>query len=63
MEMTGLDMKKNPNNQTIEIAVIVTDGSLETSIEGPNLIIQCPDKVLDEMDDWCKNTHAKSGLT
>jgi len=39
MEMTGLDMKKNPNNQTIEIAVIVTDGSLETSIEGPNLII------------------------
>ena len=41
----------------------MTDGSLEKSIEGPNLVIKCPDEVLDSMDDWCKDTHGKSGLT
>ena len=35
-EMTGLNLNKD---QIIEIAVIVTDGSLSTLIEGPSLTV------------------------
>ena len=48
--MTGLDLAKN---HIIEIAVIVTDGHLNKLIEGPNLIINCPDEELEAMDEWC----------
>ena len=60
MEMTGLNLKKDV---TIEIAVVVTDGSLETVIHGPDIVINCADSILDSMDEWCTNTHGKSGLT
>ena len=52
--MTGLDVKKD---QIIEIAVIVTDGSLDTVIQGPNLAIKCPEAILNSMDQWCTRTH------
>ncbi|XP_058050358.1 oligoribonuclease, mitochondrial isoform X2 [Ahaetulla prasina] len=32
-------------------------------LEGPNLIINQPDELLDGMSDWCKEHHGKSGLT
>jgi len=38
--MTGLSLAIN---SIIEIAVIVTDGSLDTIIEGPCFVIKCPD--------------------
>lgn len=60
LEMTGLNIKKD---QIIEIAVIITDGNLETIIEGPNLIVHCEDALLDSMDEWCTKTHGESGLT
>ena len=60
LEMTGLDLSKNV---TIEIAVVVTDGSLENVIKGPNLIIHCKDHFLNAMDKWCTKTHGESGLT
>jgi len=61
LEMTGLTPE---NNQIIEIAVIVTDANdLETRYEGPNLIINCPQEILDGMDDWCTKHHGESGLT
>ena len=60
LEMTGLDIKKD---QIIEIAVIVTDGSLNTVVHGPNLAIKCPETILSTMDQWCTRTHHLSGLT
>uniref|UniRef100_A0A8C7YHT9 Oligoribonuclease, mitochondrial n=1 Tax=Oryzias sinensis TaxID=183150 RepID=A0A8C7YHT9_9TELE len=60
LEMTGLDIEKD---QIIEMACIITDSDLNILVEGPNLIIKQPDKLLDEMSDWCKEHHGKSGLT
>ncbi len=60
LEMTGLD----PTKDTIlEIATIITDGNLTILDQGPHLIIHQPDTVLERMDQWCKDTHGKSGLT
>ena len=43
LEMTGLDISKEV---IIEIAVIVTDGKLETQIKGPSLVIGCDEALL-----------------
>lgn len=59
MEMTGL----NPDtDRIIEVAVVVTDASLNILAEGPVLAIHQSDEVLDGMDSWNKGTHGKSGL-
>jgi oligoribonuclease len=59
-EMTGLQVEKD---RLMEIAVILTDSDLnEVESLGP-LYIQTPHPVLDNMNDWCKKNHAKSGLT
>ncbi|PAV82246.1 hypothetical protein WR25_24502 [Diploscapter pachys] len=60
LEMTGLNVDKHT---IVEIATIVTDGQLNIIAEGPNLVIHQSEEVLDKMDDWCKNTFAKNGLT
>ncbi|KXI28362.1 oligoribonuclease [Paraglaciecola hydrolytica] len=60
MEMTGLE----PNTDVVlEIATIVTDKNLNILAEGPVLAIYQPDSVLDNMDQWCIDTHGKTGLT
>ncbi len=60
LEMTGLD----PVTDTIiEIATVVTDKDLNILAEGPMLAIHVKDKVLEQMDQWCINTHGASGLT
>jgi oligoribonuclease len=59
MEMTGL----SPDiDRIIEVAIVVTDGNLNTIAEGPVLVVHQPDAVLDGMDSWNKSTHKKSGL-
>ncbi len=59
MEMTGL----NPDSDRIlEMAIVVTNSSLETLAESPVLVVHQPDTVLDAMDSWNKATHGKSGL-
>ena len=59
MEMTGL----SPNTDcVIEVALVITDGDLETIAEAPVLVVHQPDSVLDGMDAWNKSTHGKSGL-
>jgi oligoribonuclease len=59
-EMTGLD----PETEVlVEIAVIVTDGSLEVLEEGPDIVIGAPAERLDAMADVVREMHAKSGLT
>ncbi|KAI3373386.1 hypothetical protein L3Q82_021929 [Scortum barcoo] len=59
-DMTGLDIDKD---QIIEMACIITDSDLNILAEGPSLIINQPDKVLEGMSEWCKEHHGKSGLT
>ncbi|MBI1173826.1 MAG: oligoribonuclease [Sideroxydans sp.] len=59
MEMTGL----NPDtDRIIEVAMVITDGNLETIVEAPVLVVGQPNSVLDGMDAWNQSTHGKSGL-
>lgn len=60
MEMTGLHPE---TDVVLEIASIVTDKNLNILAEGPVLAIHQPDSVLNNMDQWCIDTHGKSGLT
>jgi oligoribonuclease len=60
LEMTGLDPEREV---IIEIAVLITDGTLNILAEGPVLAVHQPDAALEAMDDWCRKTHGKSGLT
>lgn len=59
LEMTGLDTQRDA---ILEIATIVTDAHLNVLAEGPELAIAHPLPVLEAMDDWNRNQHAKSGL-
>jgi oligoribonuclease len=59
LEMTGLDPKKD---RILEIAVLVTDASLNILGPGLEMAIHQPDLVLENMNDWCKKTHGESGL-
>jgi oligoribonuclease len=60
MEMTGLEPE---TDVVLEIATIVTDKDLNILAEGPVLAIYQPDAVLNSMNQWCIDTHGKSGLT
>jgi oligoribonuclease len=46
----------------IEIATLITDSQLNVLAEGPNLIVNQPKSLLDQMDDWNQNQHGSSGL-
>jgi len=59
LEMTGLDPGRD---YIIEIATIVTDGSLRVVAEGPELVVHQADSVLDAMDEWNTSHHTASGL-
>ncbi|MBI5907221.1 MAG: oligoribonuclease [Polaromonas sp.] len=58
-EMSGLDPDKE---RLLEIAVVVTGPQLTPRIEGPVLVIHQPDELLNQMDNWNKGTHGRSGL-
>jgi len=59
-EMTGLDPEQHV---LLEIATIVTNYDLEIIAEGPVLAIHQPERELKKMDNWCRSTHGRSGLT
>ena len=59
MEMSGLDPERDV---ILEIATIVTNGSLEIIAEGPDLVIHHNKELLEGMDDWNREHHRKSGL-
>jgi oligoribonuclease len=59
MEMTGLEPD---TDRIIEIAVVVTNSTLDKILEGPALAIHQSNETLDKMDEWNKNTHGRSGL-
>ena len=58
-EMTGLEPE---TERIIEIALIVTNPTLDIRVEGPVFVIHQTDALLDSMDAWNKGTHGKSGL-
>jgi oligoribonuclease len=58
-EMTGLDIEKDA---LIEIAVLVTDGSLNILGDGVDLVIKPPQDALDQMPDIVRQMHTSSGL-
>src|SRR5512140_3148685 len=59
LEMTGL---KPDSDRIIEMALVVTDGNLETVAEAPVWALHQSDEALDAMDSWNKGTHGRSGL-
>ena len=59
LEMTGLDPEKE---KIIEIATIITDSNLTIVAEGPNLVINQPKELMDNMDEWNTKQHGNSGL-
>lgn len=59
LEMSGLDPERD---RVLEAAFIITDGNLREIAESPSWVFHCPDSVLDQMDDWNRRTHAKTGL-
>ncbi len=59
LEMSGL----NPiTDVIIEIACVITDKDLNMIDESPSIAIYQDDKILNNMDKWNTNQHAKSGL-
>jgi hypothetical protein len=46
----GLDIDKD---SILQIACIVSDGSLEHIIEGPEIVVNQPEPVLADMNEWC----------
>lgn len=59
LEMTGLDPSRHV---IVEAAVIVTDGTLETRIDGPEMVIAASDDELARMDRVVTDMHTRSGL-
>lgn len=59
LEMTGLDPAQDV---ILEIAAEVTDFTFKTLASFEAVIAQ-PQKVMDNMNDWCKTQHAASGLS
>lgn len=60
LEMTGLDPD---SERIIEVATVVTDSNLNVLDEGPSLVINQSNILLDSMDEWNTVQHGRSGLT
>ena len=60
LEMTGLDPD---SERIIEVATVVTDPNLSVLDEGPSLVINQSNALLDSMDEWNTAQHGRSGLT
>jgi len=58
-EMTGLDLG---SDALIEVAALVTDYDLQVLGEGVDLIVKPPAEALDQMGDFVRTMHEKSGL-
>ena len=58
-EMTGLDLTADA---LIEVAALVTDFELNVLGEGIDLVVKPPAEALDQMGDFVREMHEKSGL-
>jgi oligoribonuclease len=59
LEMTGLETTRHT---IVEIAVLVTDIELEPIDDGIDLVVHQPPEVFEEMDDFVRTMHTRSGL-
>lgn len=59
LEMTGLDVTRHV---IVEIAALVTDSELEPLDEGIDIVVQQPPAALEQMDDYVRTMHTRSGL-
>jgi oligoribonuclease len=59
LEMTGLEPERHV---IVEIACIVTDSQLQPVDDGIDVVVHPEAKALEEMDDFVRNMHTKSGL-
>ncbi len=60
LEMTGLDPLQE---RIIEMATVITDSDLNVLAEGPSIVINQSEELIQAMDEWNTNQHGKSGLT
>ncbi|KAL8716246.1 MAG: hypothetical protein Q9220_000151 [cf. Caloplaca sp. 1 TL-2023] len=59
--MTGLDVD---NDEIISLCCFITDAQLNLlDSSGWEAVIHLDQSRLDAMDEWCRNTHGRSGLT
>ena len=58
-EMTGLDLRADA---LIEVAALVTDFDLNVLGDGVDLIVKPPAEALDQMNEFVRDMHEKSGL-
>lgn len=58
-EMTGLNIQRDA---LVEVAVLVTDSDLNILGEGVDLVINPPDKAIEQMSDVVRQMHTASGL-
>ena len=58
-EMTGLDVSVDA---LIEVAALVTDVDLNVLGEGVNVVIKPPEAALEQMGDFVRDMHVRSGL-
>lgn len=54
LQMTGLDIEKD---QIMEIACVITDSDLNVVATQPEIIINQPLGVLEQMNSWCTKQH------
>lgn len=59
LEMTGLEPE---TDVIVEIATIVTDGTLDHIESGPDLLVAAPAAALEQMADVVRQMHTDSGL-
>jgi oligoribonuclease len=59
LEMTGLEVTRH---RIVEIAALVTDGTLEPLDEGIDIVVHQPPEALGEMDAFVRRMHTESGL-
>ena len=60
LEMTGLQPREH---HILEVALIVSDGELTRTIDGPEIVVHHEDIVLSTMNEWSTKQHGESGLT
>ncbi len=59
MEMSGLEVK---SNVILQIAIIITDSSLNELHPGVNFVVRHPKQIFEKMDEWNTKQHKASGL-
>lgn len=52
--MSGLDVIRD---RIMEIACVITDSDLNLIAQHPEIIINQPSHILDQMDEWCTKQH------